>query len=121
MEKALLRFPHLGQQIFESLDPDSLRRSLAVSKSWERFISNLKFPWIRMICDKKTQKDLFKLLKKMRMAKLKQVTISFKKRSARRSSRKSNCLKYAHYASNVLVNNFKKYNYLQPQVRLFCN
>ena len=121
MEEIVLRFPHLGQQIFESLEPASLRSSLVVSKSWQGFINNQKFPWIRMICDKKTQKGLYKLLKKMRMAKLKQVAISFKKRSARHSSRKSNCLKYAHYASNVLVNNFKKYNYLQPQVRLFCN
>ena len=119
MDEAFLRFPHLSQQIFESLDLDSLERSLVVSKSWEKFISNQKFPWIRMICNKKTQKDLFKLLKKMTIMKLRKLAIPFKNR--RRSSRKSSCLKYAQYSSNVLVNNFKKYNYLQPQVRLFCN
>ena len=119
MDEAFLRFPHLGQQIFESLDLDSLERSLVVSKSWEKFISNQKFPWIRMICNKKTQKDLFKLLKKMTIMKLRKLAFPFKNR--RRSSRKSSCLKYAQYSSNVLVNNFKKYNYLQPQVRLFCN
>ena len=121
MDEALLRFPHLGQQIFESLDPDSLERSLVVSKSWKKFISNQKFPWIRLICNKKTQKDLLKLLKKMTVMKLRKMAIPFKRRSSRLCSRKSSCLKYAQYSSNVLVNNFKKYNYLQPQVRLFCN
>ena len=49
MEAILLRFPHLGYQIFEQLDNPFLTISREVSESWQSFIDNEKLPWIMMI------------------------------------------------------------------------
>ena len=49
MEAILLRFPHLGYQIFEQLDNPFLTICREVSGSWQSFIDNDKLPWIRMI------------------------------------------------------------------------
>ena len=57
MEEVFLRFRHLGEQIFELLDTESLNRSTEVDKSWSEFVSTWKLPWIRMIqnCVKTTR------------------------------------------------------------------
>ena len=49
METVLLRFPHLGQQIFNSLNNKSLQKSKRVSRSLHDFIDGQKFLWIRII------------------------------------------------------------------------
>ena len=49
MEEVILRFPHLGQQIFESLNDASLQRNKRVKRSWCYFIDNQKTSWIRII------------------------------------------------------------------------
>jgi ankyrin repeat protein len=49
MEEVLLRFPHIGYQIFEQLDNPFLTVCRKVSKTWKSFIGNEKLPWIRMI------------------------------------------------------------------------
>ena len=50
MEAVLLRFPHIGYQIFDNLDdPILFLVCRDVSKSWKIFIDNGKLPWIRMI------------------------------------------------------------------------
>ena len=49
MEEVILRFPHLGQQIFESLNDDSLQRNKRVKRSWRYFIDNQKTSWVRII------------------------------------------------------------------------
>ena len=49
MEVVLLRFPHIGYQIFEQLDNPFFTICREVSKSWEKFIDNDKLPWIRKI------------------------------------------------------------------------
>ena len=49
MEAVLLRFPHIGYQIFENLSNPFLTVCRDVSKSWKSFIDNEKLPWIRMI------------------------------------------------------------------------
>ena len=49
MEAILLRFPHIGYQIFEQLNNPYLTICRHVSKSWKNFIDNEKLPWIRMI------------------------------------------------------------------------
>ena len=49
MELILLRFPHIGYQIFDQLDNPFLTSCREVSKSWNGFIDNEKLPWIRMI------------------------------------------------------------------------
>ena len=51
MGKTLLRFPHLGTQIFESLDDSNLAKSRKVAKSWLNFIDSEEMPW------KRTQKN----------------------------------------------------------------
>ena len=57
MEEVLLRFPHIGEKIFESLDEKSLESCRKVCKPWKNFIEdpNQKFKWIRIIknCEKK--------------------------------------------------------------------
>ena len=49
MEGVLLRFPLLGQEIFEALDDVNLTNSRKMGKSWKIFIDNQKFYWIRVI------------------------------------------------------------------------
>ena len=49
MDDALLRFPHLGESIFEQLDNESLAKSREVCNFWKIFINDQKLPWIRMI------------------------------------------------------------------------
>ena len=49
MENILLRFPHLGQQIYESLKTKQLRKCKRVGRSWKTFINDQKFTWIRII------------------------------------------------------------------------
>ena len=44
-----LRFPHLGEHIFELLDTESLTNCFEIDTSWNEFISTQKFPWIRML------------------------------------------------------------------------
>ena len=48
MEEALLRFPHLGTQIFESLDDSTLAKSRKVARSWLNFIDSEEMPWKRI-------------------------------------------------------------------------
>ena len=49
MENVLLRFPHLGEAIFQKVDNKSLASCQIVSTSWYRFIQYQKCPkWIRV-------------------------------------------------------------------------
>ena len=58
MEEALLRFPHIGEKIFESLDEKSLENCRKVCKPWKNFIEdpNQKFKLIEII--KKYEDDI---------------------------------------------------------------
>ena len=49
MEEVILRFPHLGEQIFESLSNEDLIKCKEVGRSWLRFIEQRNYPWIRII------------------------------------------------------------------------
>ena len=49
MKNLLLRFPHLGQQIFQILDNPDLNKCLKVSRYCKTFIEDQKFFWIRKI------------------------------------------------------------------------
>ena len=49
MENVLLRFPHIGCQIFEQLNNPLLTNCREVSNSWKTFIDNVKLPWIKII------------------------------------------------------------------------
>ena len=49
MEKVFLRFGHLGEEIFNSLDDKTLTDCSKVGKNWNSFIKNKKFFWIRII------------------------------------------------------------------------
>ena len=49
MENVLLRFPHLGEAIFQKVDNKSLATCQIVSTSWYRLIQYQKCPkWIRV-------------------------------------------------------------------------
>ena len=49
MENVLLRFPHLGEAIFQKIDNKSLASCQKVSRSWYRFIQYQKRPkWTRI-------------------------------------------------------------------------
>ena len=45
----LLRFPHIGSKIFEQIDDQGLQKCKFISASWEKFILQQKFYWIRII------------------------------------------------------------------------
>ena len=49
MEEVLVRFPHIGDQVFKQLDNEDLIKCRKISPSWNEFINNQKLPWIRMI------------------------------------------------------------------------
>ena len=49
MENLVLRFPHIGLQIFEQLDDDSLTNCGKVSKSLQKFIDDHHLVWIRIV------------------------------------------------------------------------
>ena len=49
MEEVLLRFPHIGEQIFEELGDQNLIQCLTVSRNWKNLLEDCKFLWIRMI------------------------------------------------------------------------
>ena len=42
MDEVILRFPHLGEQIFQELEVGSLLHYKQVSRSWKNFIENEK-------------------------------------------------------------------------------
>ena len=48
MDEALLRFPHLGVQIFENLEDSNLAKSRKVARSWLNFIDFEEMPWKRI-------------------------------------------------------------------------
>ena len=49
MEEVLLRFSHLGENIFDLLDNKSLFKCRKICRTWSSFIADQKFPWIRVI------------------------------------------------------------------------
>ena len=51
MEEVLSRFQHIGEEIFESLDEESLEICKNVCRTWKNFIAdpNRKFMWIQII------------------------------------------------------------------------
>ena len=42
IEDVFLRFPHIGEQILEKLEDDSLSKCQKVSKPWKDFIAKVK-------------------------------------------------------------------------------
>ena len=59
MEEVLLRFPHIGEAIFDSLSEETVEKCRKVSKIWKNFIEgpNEKWSWIQMI--KQHEKDSY--------------------------------------------------------------
>ena len=54
MDNVLLRFPHLGEQIFKNLEDENLAKCHQLSRTCRFFIEDQKFVWIRVIkklCD----------------------------------------------------------------------
>ena len=49
MEEVLLRFPHLAENIFKLLTNKILVKCRNISKSWNDFIIDQKFIWMRLI------------------------------------------------------------------------
>ena len=46
MKDLLLRFPHLPEQIFQKLDPESLFKCREVAKSWQEVIDEKTYLWL---------------------------------------------------------------------------
>ena len=76
IEEVFLRFTHLENDIFDSLDNTSIVRCRKRSRDWKSFIDNQKFHWIRIIKqhDKRVNKNHFdnqlewkKLFKKIKI------------------------------------------------------
>ena len=65
MEEVLLRFAQLGEDIFDSLDNKNLVKCRKITRTWNSFIEDQKFAWVRIIekCDRKTNKK-YEILKK---------------------------------------------------------
>ena len=67
MEAAFLRFPHLSENIFNSLDNKSLADCKEVNKSWYFYLSTQKFLQTRIIKANKIQKveDTIEIIRKI--------------------------------------------------------
>ena len=46
MDKLMLRFPHLFEQIFGKLNTESLFKSREIAKSWKYFINERNYSWL---------------------------------------------------------------------------
>ena len=59
MEEVVLRFPQIGEEIFDSLDEKSLQNCREVCRTWKNFIEdpNHKLLWIQII--KKHEKNIW--------------------------------------------------------------
>ena len=55
MEVILLRFSHLGEKIFDSLDNESISKSRQTSRLWRKYLQNKGFLHIRKIKAKVVQ------------------------------------------------------------------
>ena len=44
-----MRFPHIGDRIFEKLDNQSLTKFRLVCKSWSNFVDDQRMFWVRRI------------------------------------------------------------------------
>ena len=83
MEEVLVRFPHIGNQVFQQLDNEDLIKCRKISPSWNEFIGNQKLPWIRMIkkylheleFNKKILEEWRKFVKSYNVATLQQIAI----------------------------------------------
>ena len=49
MDNLILRFAHVVERIFEQLDDKSLAKCREVEKSWQKFIDERNYPWIRIV------------------------------------------------------------------------
>ena len=49
MRVIMLRFPHLAEQILQKLDNKGLVKSREVQRSWQKFIDQRDYPWIRIV------------------------------------------------------------------------
>ena len=85
MEEVLLRFPHIGEQVFEELGDQNLIQCLSVSRNWKNLLEDCKFLWIRMILGISNPEKYYKskrilkksnsqYVKKMQMAALETLT-----------------------------------------------
>jgi hypothetical protein len=83
MEEVLLRFPHIGDQVFKKLDNEDLTKCRKISPSWNEFIDNQKLPWIRLmkkyLCElefnKKIQEEWQTFVKSYNVATLCEIAI----------------------------------------------
>ena len=48
LKEVLLRFPHIGEKIFNSLDNKGLVKCKRICRTWSNFIEDQKFSWIRI-------------------------------------------------------------------------
>ena len=49
MRVIMQRFPHLAEQILQKLDNKGLAKSREVQRSWQKFIDQRDYPWIRIV------------------------------------------------------------------------
>ena len=49
MEEVLARFPHLGDQIFQKLDYQTLLKCRRVNRTWKAFLAEKKMRYLQVI------------------------------------------------------------------------
>ena len=63
MEEVLLRFDHIGKQIFARLENKDLAKCRETEKSWKKFIDQEDLPWIRIVIQKYSCQKFYKLMR----------------------------------------------------------
>ena len=59
MEEVILRFGHIGKQIFEQLDRETFTNCRSVSKSWQTFVDNERISSFQVIKSKINVADAY--------------------------------------------------------------
>ena len=49
IEDLMLKFPHLPEKIFQKLNDNGLVKSREIARSWQNFIDEKSYPWLRIV------------------------------------------------------------------------
>lgn len=68
MNELIVRFPHLMKQIIQKMDNKGLTKSRVVARTWQEFIDEGNYPWLRIVKIPMTPKDRMGIYKYLYLA-----------------------------------------------------
>ena len=68
MNELIVRFPHLMKQIIQKMDNKGLTKSRVVARTWQEFIDEGNYPWLRIVKIPMTPRDRMGIYKYLYLA-----------------------------------------------------